>query len=55
MAAKLAANVAVVDPETGQVKVLLEGDPLPEWAADQVGGHVLDGKQPATKSASKPS
>ena len=42
--AKLTANVLVRHPDTGMVECLLEGSELPDWAADQVGDHVLEGK-----------
>ena len=40
--AKLTANVVVADPETGEPRVIVEGDDLPVWAKDLVGDHVLD-------------
>ena len=39
--AKLTANVLGNHPD-GSIRVLAAGDDLPEWAADQVGEHVLD-------------
>lgn len=48
--ATLNANTAVVHPETGEAKVLLAGQDVPEWAADLVGDHLLADEKPAKKS-----
>ena len=39
--AKLAANVALVHPDSGEVAVLVEGTVLPDWAVGLVGSHAL--------------
>lgn len=39
---KLTDNVALRNPETGEVVTLSPGTELPKWADGLVGGHLLD-------------
>jgi hypothetical protein len=41
---KLTGNVVLRDPKTRGVVTLLEGQPLPDWADDQVGDHLVTGR-----------
>lgn len=42
MGTVLTANVVVTEPGSADPVVLPAGAPLPEWAADQVGAHVVE-------------
>lgn len=50
--AKLAVNVVLLGPD-GAPFVLHEGDEVPDWAKDEIGGHCLEQSKP--KAADKTS
>lgn len=50
---KLAVNVAVRNPESGEVVVLEEGSEVPSWASDMVDDHVFEADEPKPARSSK--
>lgn len=45
---KLIGNTVVLHPETGEPVLLAADGPLPDWATDLVGAHLLDGPKGTT-------
>lgn len=41
MGARLSVNVVVLGP-SGEPRAFLEGDTVPDWAADQIGPHCFE-------------
>ncbi|AXH89412.1 hypothetical protein [Micromonospora aurantiaca] len=48
----LIGNTVVLHPKTGEPVLLAGGGPLPDWATDLVGAHLLDGPKGSSPSAS---
>lgn len=52
MGARLAVNVVVLGP-SGEPRAFLEGDTVPDWAADQIGPHCFEDGDDAEEASAE--
>ena len=50
---RVAVNVLLRNPQTGEVTFVEAGSDAPEWAEGMLGEHVLDGKAEPAKPRAK--